>query len=245
MHTLVRTLPLAAGVHELRVEYEQHGGAYNMRLEWAPPGGRARPLPPYRRFHERPDTDDVPLAYGVAWLERVIATLWIAVIGISLAWLVTLVWPRVGPQSTYGRYWASAFRLSAKLFRVAVAGPFGLPGYRGTGSTREESDPSVGGAAGYSFRGSGISRTPNGRGRPARAPFRGPRGCVRLALDRLRPPTHQRLDKLYRCRPQPLGRGGVGAERRRLQSANILVSGFLATLSGTRLAPATTLGTRC
>ena len=45
MHTLVRTLRLDAGVHELRVEYEQHGGAFNMRLEWSPPGGRARPLP--------------------------------------------------------------------------------------------------------------------------------------------------------------------------------------------------------
>ena len=85
MHTLVRTLRLDAGVHELRVEYEQHGGAFNMRLEWSPPGGRARPLPPYRLFHERPDTDDVRLAYGVAWLQRLVATLWIAVIGISLA----------------------------------------------------------------------------------------------------------------------------------------------------------------
>ena len=90
MHTLVRTLRLDAGVHELRVEYEQHGGAFNMRLEWSPPGGRARPLPPYRLFHERPDTDDVRLAYGVAWLQRLVATLWIAVIGIALAWLATL-----------------------------------------------------------------------------------------------------------------------------------------------------------
>ena len=39
MHTLVRTVRLDAGVHELRVEYEQHGGGFNMRLEWAPPGG--------------------------------------------------------------------------------------------------------------------------------------------------------------------------------------------------------------
>ena len=82
MHTLVRTLRLDAGVHELRVEYEQHGGAFNMRLEWSPPGGRPRPLPAYRLFHERPDTDDVRLAYGVAWLQRLVATLWIAVIGI-------------------------------------------------------------------------------------------------------------------------------------------------------------------
>ena len=79
MHTLVRTLRLDGGVHELRVDYEQHGGAFNLRMEWAPPGGRARPLPAYRLFHEPPDTDDIRLAYGVAWLQRVVATLWIAI----------------------------------------------------------------------------------------------------------------------------------------------------------------------
>ena len=80
MHTLVRTVRLDAGVHEIRVEYEQHGGALTMRLEWAPPGGRARPLPAYRLFREWPDTDDVRLAHGVAWLQRAVATLWIAMI---------------------------------------------------------------------------------------------------------------------------------------------------------------------
>ena len=130
MHTLVRTLRLDAGVHELHVDYEQHGGAFNMRLEWSPPGRRARPLPPYRLFHERPDNDDVRLAYGVAWLERMTATLWIAVIGISLAWLATLAWSRVGPQSTYGPYWATALRISGTVFRVAIAGPLGLPASR-------------------------------------------------------------------------------------------------------------------
>ena len=69
MHTLVRTVRLDAGVHELRVEYEQHGGGFNMRLEWAQPGGLARPLPAYRLFREWPDTEDVRLAYGVAWLR--------------------------------------------------------------------------------------------------------------------------------------------------------------------------------
>ena len=149
MHTLVRTVRLDAGVHELRVEYEQHGGAFNMRLEWAPPGGRARPLPPYRLFHERPDTDDVRLAYGVAWLQRLVATLWIAVIGISLAWLATLAWSRVGPHSTYGPYWASAFRVSGTAFRVAIAGPLGLPASRGTGPSLEDSDPANRGTGGH------------------------------------------------------------------------------------------------
>ena len=149
MHTLVRTLRLDAGVHELRVEYEQHGGAFNMRLNWALPGGRPRPLPAYRLFHERPDNDDVRLAYGVAWLQRLVATLWIAVIGISLAWLATLAWSRVGPYSTYGPYWASACRVSGTAFRVAIAGPLGLPASRGTGPSPEDSDSANRGTGGH------------------------------------------------------------------------------------------------
>ena len=159
MHTLVRTVPLDAGLHELRVEYEQHGGGFNMRLEWSPPRGRARPLPPYRLFHERPDTGDVRLAYGVAWLQRLVATLWIAVIGISLAWLATLAWSRVGPYSTYGPYWASAFRVSGTAFRVAVAGPLGLPASRGTGPLLEDSDPVNRGTGGHVLADSNGPRT--------------------------------------------------------------------------------------
>ena len=128
MHTLVRTVRLDAGVHELRVEYEQHGGAFNLRLEWSPPGSRARPFPAHRLFFERPDASDIRLAYGAVWLQRVVAALWVVVLGVTLAWLVTLAWVRVGPDSTYGRHWQSAYRLSASVFRVAIVGPFGLHG---------------------------------------------------------------------------------------------------------------------
>ena len=125
MGTLVRTVWLDAGVHELRVEYEQHDGAFNMRLEWAPPGGRARPLPAYRLFREWPDTDDVRLAYGVAWLQPAVATLWIAIVGIILAWLGTLGWQRVGPHLPYGRHWESAIAALLGLLFVGHVGVFG------------------------------------------------------------------------------------------------------------------------
>ena len=119
MHTLVRTVRLDAGAHELRVEYEQHDGAFNMRLEWAPPGGRARPLPAYRLFRERPNLDDVRLAYGVAWLQRAVVTLWILIIlGITLSWLGTLAWQRVGLHSPYGRHLESTLRRCKRLFEV-------------------------------------------------------------------------------------------------------------------------------
>ena len=159
MHTLVQTVRLDAGVHELRVEYEQHGGAFNMRLEWSPPRGRARPLPAYRLFHERPDTDDVRLAYGVAWLQRLVATLWIAILGITLAWLATLAWVHVGPYSPYGRQWESAFHLSARVFRVAIAGPFGLHALSGGGRPSADGDPATSAGDGHVLLGAQRSRT--------------------------------------------------------------------------------------
>ena len=123
MHTLIRTVRLDAGAHELRVEYEQHGGAFNMRLEWAPPGGRARPLPAYRLFRERPNLDDVHLAYGVAWLQPAVVTLWIVIIlGIILAWLGTLAWQRVGLHSPYGHHLESAFRRCERFSEVRHEG---------------------------------------------------------------------------------------------------------------------------
>ena len=159
MHTLVRTLRLDAGVHVLHVDYEQHGGAFNLRMEWAPPGWPPRPLPAYRLFHEWPETGDLRLAYGLAWLESITATLWIAGIGFSLAWLVTLAWPRVGPHSSYGRYWASAFRVSETAFRVGIAGPFGLAASPGTSPAPEDGDPAIQGTGGHFFADGQSSRT--------------------------------------------------------------------------------------
>ena len=160
MHTQVRTLRLDGGVHELRVDYEQHGGVFNLRMEWAPPGGRPRPLPTYRLFTNHPRSNDVRLAYGLAWLESIAATLWIAVIGFSLAWLATLAWSRIGPQSTYGPYWASAFRVSGTAFRVGIAGPFGLAASRGTSPALEDGDPAIRGAGGHYLADGQSSRTP-------------------------------------------------------------------------------------
>ena len=159
MHTLVRTLRLDAGVHELRVEYEQHGGAFNMRLNWALPGGRPRPLPAYRLFHERPDTDDVRLAYGVAWVQRAVVTLWMAILGITLTWLGTLAWQRVGPHSPYGRHWESVSRLSASVFRVAIAGPFGLHALQGDRRPSADGGPVTSAGDGHLLLGVQRSRT--------------------------------------------------------------------------------------
>ena len=45
MHTQVERVQLEAGIHAIRVDYVQHGGAYNLRVEWAPAAGETSPPP--------------------------------------------------------------------------------------------------------------------------------------------------------------------------------------------------------
>lgn len=88
MHTETRMLTLDAGVHELRVEYEQHGGGYAARLLWAPREGRPRPLPLRGMLHSRPDSDDLRLVRRAGWLRVVVALGWGAPALLGIAFLV-------------------------------------------------------------------------------------------------------------------------------------------------------------
>ena len=75
-------------------------------------------------FTNRPDTDDVRLAYGVAWLQRAVVTLWIAILGITLAWLVN-----AGVGSVSARTHPTVVNGKVPLARVSK----GVPRrYRGT-----------------------------------------------------------------------------------------------------------------
>ena len=61
MHTEIRTVELEAGLHELRVEYQQHGGVRNLRFEYTN-GDLLPPVTSARFFHELPDASAVQLA---------------------------------------------------------------------------------------------------------------------------------------------------------------------------------------
>ena len=87
MHTQTRTLRVPAGVHDLRVAYEQHAGAFSLRLEWAPPGRPARPFPARYVFHTRPTPADVRLARRTTWLERTVWLGWGAPVAFGLLFL--------------------------------------------------------------------------------------------------------------------------------------------------------------
>lgn len=92
MHTEARSLRLDAGVHELRVEYEQHGGDSNLYLAWAPRGGRPRPIPPHRLFREWPVAEDIRLVRRVEWLERIVLFVWGVPAVFAVGFLVRRLW---------------------------------------------------------------------------------------------------------------------------------------------------------
>ena len=124
MHTLVRTLALDAGVHHLRVEYEQHAGAYALALGWAPRGGRARPLPPQRLFREWPDGNAVRLAQRAARLGTIVFVVWAVPAALGAAFLARRGWrlrARWGPESAHGAYWRTGARAAAAAAVVLVA----------------------------------------------------------------------------------------------------------------------------
>ena len=135
MHMLVRTLALDAGVHHIRVEYEQHGGASDLHLGWAPRGGRARPLPPHRLFRERPAREHVRLAQRAARLGPIVFAVWAVPVALGAAFLARRAWrlrALWGPKSAYGRYWRAGPRamLAAAVVLVAIRACLArLPGW--------------------------------------------------------------------------------------------------------------------
>ena len=54
MHTVARTVELAAGAHRLEIEHWQDGGARSLNVQWAPAGGTPALLSPTRLFPEDP-----------------------------------------------------------------------------------------------------------------------------------------------------------------------------------------------
>ena len=76
MHTVARTVELAAGSHRLEIDHWQNGGARWLNLQWAPAGGTPALLSPTRLFPKDPGA----LGY------------WLGVAALRLPFFVLLVW---------------------------------------------------------------------------------------------------------------------------------------------------------
>ena len=92
---------LDAGVHELRAEYEQRGGVFNLQVEWSPVAGEPRPLPAAMLFPLPPDDRELQLARQTAVLRRVVPVVWLFPLGIALVILARPLAARISARSAY------------------------------------------------------------------------------------------------------------------------------------------------
>ena len=99
MHTVARTVELAAGAHRLEIDHWQDGGARSLNVQWAPAGGSPALLGPTRLFPEDPGA----LGY------------WLRVSAMRLPVLVLLVWA-TGVAVLAGRtVWRTIYRRVTSL----------------------------------------------------------------------------------------------------------------------------------
>ena len=114
MHWATEVVTLAAGAHELLIEYEQEAGAYALDVRWSPPSDRMRPFADHRLFRRPPSMDDVRLAERATWLGWTVTLLWVAplltVVGIG----VRRVW------RAYERFGLASLRFVVRGVRVAT-----------------------------------------------------------------------------------------------------------------------------
>ena len=103
MHTQVAALELGAGLHEIVVEYEQHGGMYNLRLEWAPQNGSPRPLPPHFLFHAPAEADDIQVVPRALALRTLVPIVWMTLVAAGLVWVATRITARYRIAATVVR----------------------------------------------------------------------------------------------------------------------------------------------
>ena len=103
MHTQVAALELGAGLHEIVVEYEQHGGMYNLRLEWAPQNGSPRPLPPHFLFHAPAEADDIQVVPRALALRTLVPIVWMTLLAAGLVWVATRITARYRIAATVVR----------------------------------------------------------------------------------------------------------------------------------------------
>ena len=123
MHRASEVVTLAAGAHQLLIEYEQEDGAYALDLLWSPQSDRMRRFAGHRLFQRPPTMDDVRLAERAVRLGWAVALVWavplliVAGVGARRAWQAR---DRYGPASPYAWYWKAALRAGLTLAGGAV-----------------------------------------------------------------------------------------------------------------------------
>ena len=77
MHTVARTVELAAGAHRLEIEHWQDGGARSLNVQWAPAGGTPALLSPTRLFPDGPGALGYWLRVATMRMPRLVLLIWV------------------------------------------------------------------------------------------------------------------------------------------------------------------------
>ena len=94
MGTDGRNLSLAAGPHEVVVEYVQRGGGLSLNVDWSSTDPSVDVFAAHEIFRARPDPRDVALASAVVWLRPLSVALWapLPIAGLlAVGWFWTVI----------------------------------------------------------------------------------------------------------------------------------------------------------
>ena len=119
MHTVARSLTLAPGVHDVRIDYQQDRGGYALNVGWAPTGEPARPLSTAPIFVASPTAAQ---REAIGLRER----LWIPMVASwvlgPIGWFIGALVPRLRARGRQQRGWvAGRSRLVLLLTGIVVA----------------------------------------------------------------------------------------------------------------------------
>ena len=119
MHTVARTVELAAGAHRLEIDHWQDGGARSLDLQWAPAGDPPALLSPARLFAEDPDALGYWLRIAAMRLPVLVLLVWATGVALLVGLTVWRAFYRRGTSLSPDERWR---RLRTVLF-PALLGP--------------------------------------------------------------------------------------------------------------------------
>ena len=128
MHTVARTVELAAGAHRLEIDHWQDGGGRSLNVQWAPAGGTPALLGPTRLFPEDPGALGYWLRFAAMRLPVLVLLVWATGVAVPVGRAVwRLIYRRVTiltRDEIWGRLRTVLFPASLGPSQLLLFGPW-------------------------------------------------------------------------------------------------------------------------
>ena len=116
MHTTSARIAPGAGLHRLTVHYAQRGAAYNLRVQWAPAGGRPRPFNPEHLFPVTPAPEQIARNERLQLFRKLVIAVW------AVPPFVYLLWIGLPPLAHFRRHRLSGVAKQVWRWYTSIAG---------------------------------------------------------------------------------------------------------------------------